>query len=181
MRTRAKQKNYLMRYVRWEIDTSGEIFRSPFDSLLNAFRERMIPRSVPNSRNQLTISKSIRHIDKRNLTFVSIKHAFVGSNRWISVTTSLCYSILYYCSRLMWRHIWLSSFWHPTPTLMALIASPILMYPRPSRQHAGLQHEVWQLQQEVTSGQSYKGCTIINYDSRVVPDLKIPHITTLGS
>ena len=28
-------------------------------------------------------------------------------------------------------------------------------------------------------GQSYKACTIVNYDSRVVPDLKIPHITTL--
>ena len=31
------------------------------------------------------------------------------------------------------------------------------------------------------SGQAYKGSTIVNYDSRVVPDLKIPHITTLGS
>ena len=30
-------------------------------------------------------------------------------------------------------------------------------------------------------GQSYKGFTIINYDSRFVPDLKIPHITTLES
>ena len=28
-------------------------------------------------------------------------------------------------------------------------------------------------------GQSYKHFTIINYDSRVVPDLKLPHITTL--
>ena len=28
-------------------------------------------------------------------------------------------------------------------------------------------------------GQSYKGSTIVNYDSRVVTDLKIPHITTL--
>ena len=28
-------------------------------------------------------------------------------------------------------------------------------------------------------GQSYKGSTIVNYDSRVVSDLKIPHITTL--
>ena len=28
----------------------------------------------------------------------------------------------------------------------------------------------------VISGQSYKGSTIVNYDSRVVPDLKIPHI-----
>ena len=27
-------------------------------------------------------------------------------------------------------------------------------------------------------GQSYKGSTIINYDSRVVSDLKIPHFTT---
>ena len=29
--------------------------------------------------------------------------------------------------------------------------------------------------------QSYKAFTIIIYDSRVVPDLKIPHITTLES
>ena len=33
----------------------------------------------------------------------------------------------------------------------------------------------------VTSGQSYKASTIVIYDSRVVPDLKIPHITTLES
>ena len=32
-----------------------------------------------------------------------------------------------------------------------------------------------------TSGQSYKAYTIVNYDSRVVPDWKIPHITTLES
>ena len=31
------------------------------------------------------------------------------------------------------------------------------------------------------SGQSYKQFTLVNYDSRVVPDLKTPHITTLGS
>ena len=31
----------------------------------------------------------------------------------------------------------------------------------------------------VLSGQSYNGSTIVNYDSRVVPDWKIPHITTL--
>ena len=31
------------------------------------------------------------------------------------------------------------------------------------------------------SGQSYKAPTIVNYDSRVAPDLKIPHITTLES
>ena len=30
-------------------------------------------------------------------------------------------------------------------------------------------------------GQSYKASTIVIYDSRVVPDLKIPHITTLES
>ena len=29
--------------------------------------------------------------------------------------------------------------------------------------------------------QSYKGPTIVIYDSRVVPDLKLPHITTLES
>ena len=32
-----------------------------------------------------------------------------------------------------------------------------------------------------TSGQSYKVSTIVNYDSRVVPDWKIPHITILES
>ena len=32
----------------------------------------------------------------------------------------------------------------------------------------------------VTSGQSYKAPTIVIYDSRGVPDLKLPHITTLG-
>ena len=31
------------------------------------------------------------------------------------------------------------------------------------------------------SGQSYKHFTLVNYDSRVIPDLKIPHITTLES
>ena len=31
------------------------------------------------------------------------------------------------------------------------------------------------------SGQSYKAPMIVNYDSRVVPDLKLPHITTLKS
>ena len=30
-------------------------------------------------------------------------------------------------------------------------------------------------------GQSYKHFTLVNYDSRVVPDCKIPHITTLES
>ena len=33
----------------------------------------------------------------------------------------------------------------------------------------------------VTSGQSYKHFMLVNYDSRVVPDLKIRHITTLES
>ena len=33
----------------------------------------------------------------------------------------------------------------------------------------------------VISGQSYKASMIVIYDSRVVPDLKIPHITTLES
>ena len=31
----------------------------------------------------------------------------------------------------------------------------------------------------MTSGQSYKHFTLVNYDSRVVPDLKILHITTV--
>ena len=39
---------------------------------------------------------------------------------------------------------------------------------------------LWKGQKE-TSGQSYKGSTIVNYDSGVVPDLKIPHITILDS
>ena len=33
----------------------------------------------------------------------------------------------------------------------------------------------------LTSAQSYKASTIVNYDSSVIPDLKIPHITTLES
>ena len=32
-----------------------------------------------------------------------------------------------------------------------------------------------------TSGQSYKQFALVNYNSRVVPDLKTLHITTLGS
>ena len=32
-----------------------------------------------------------------------------------------------------------------------------------------------------TCGQSYKHFTIVNFDSRVIPDLKIPNITTLES
>ena len=51
--------------------------------------------------------------------------------------------------------------------------------PSPSQQHAGVQLAVRRLQDEVTSDQSYKHFMIVNYDSRVVPDLKIPHITTL--
>ena len=70
----------------------------------------------------------------------------------------------------------------------------MLMDPHLSQQHKGFQHTVLQPKQfkptlpvksEVdggaNSGQSYKHFTIINYDSRVVPDLKIPHITTLES
>ena len=30
-------------------------------------------------------------------------------------------------------------------------------------------------------GQSYKASTLVIYDSTVIPDLTIPHITTLGS
>ena len=36
-------------------------------------------------------------------------------------------------------------------------------------------------QRTLTSGQSYKHFTLVNYDSRVIPDWKIPHITTLES
>ena len=44
-------------------------------------------------------------------------------------------------------------------------------------------HALWCLQMKnkiEPSGQSYKGYTIVNYDSRVVPDWKTLHITTLG-
>ena len=33
----------------------------------------------------------------------------------------------------------------------------------------------------LTSDQTYKHFMLVNYDSRVVPDMKIPHITTLES
>ena len=45
--------------------------------------------------------------------------------------------------------------------------------------------KTWKLKRLVivlyNSGQSYKNSTIVIYDSRVVPDLKIPHIATLDS
>ena len=41
--------------------------------------------------------------------------------------------------------------------------------------------EKWRKYLGMNSGQSYKASTIVIYDSRVVPDLKIPHITTLDS
>ena len=34
---------------------------------------------------------------------------------------------------------------------------------------------------QIICGQYYKTSTIVIYDSRVVPDLKLPHITTLES
>ena len=39
----------------------------------------------------------------------------------------------------------------------------------------------WLLPTPEICGQSYKASTIVIYASRVVPDLKIPHITTLES
>ena len=40
----------------------------------------------------------------------------------------------------------------------------------------------WFVPQQIgTSGQSYKHFTLVNYDSRVIPDWKIPHITILES
>ena len=48
-------------------------------------------------------------------------------------------------------------------------------------------HQLWYEQwqdlkyQNQTSGQSYKAPTIVIYDSRVIPDLKLPHIMTLES
>ena len=64
---------------------------------------------------------------------------------------------------------------------MAFTGGPNLMDPHHSQQQAGLHHAVLPQQPEITSGQSYKASTIIIYDSRVVPNLKIPHITTLDS
>ena len=37
------------------------------------------------------------------------------------------------------------------------------------------------ISEPITCGQSYKHFTVVNYDSTVVPDFKIPHITTLES
>ena len=47
--------------------------------------------------------------------------------------------------------------------------------------HSRLANRYIQRLDHVTSGQSYKASTIVIYNSRVVPDLKIPHITTLES
>ena len=38
-----------------------------------------------------------------------------------------------------------------------------------------------EMSERVSSGQSYKHFTLINFDSRVIPDWKIPHITNLES
>ena len=43
-----------------------------------------------------------------------------------------------------------------------------------------LNHQTWH-PKPLNSGQSYKASKIVIYDSKVVPDLKIPHITTLDS
>ena len=42
-------------------------------------------------------------------------------------------------------------------------------------------NEIQFLNGQETCGQSYKASTIVIYDSRIVPDLKIPHIATLES
>ena len=41
--------------------------------------------------------------------------------------------------------------------------------------------KIEKIENRLYSGQSYEACTIVNYDSSVVPDFKIPHITTLES
>ena len=41
----------------------------------------------------------------------------------------------------------------------------MLMDPHPIQQQAGLQHAVWQAQQEVNSGQSSKQFMLVIYDS----------------
>ena len=41
--------------------------------------------------------------------------------------------------------------------------------------------ECTELWRHPSCGQSYKKNLVVNYDSRVVPDWKIPHITTLES
>ena len=42
-------------------------------------------------------------------------------------------------------------------------------------------NDFFALQKMLNCGQSYKHFMLINYDSRVVPDWKIPHIRTLES
>ena len=46
---------------------------------------------------------------------------------------------------------------------------------------AALKQRNFQPSSSETSGQSYKHFTLVNYDFRVIPDLKTPHIMTLES
>ena len=60
----------------------------------------------------------------------------------------------------------------------------ILLNPLPSKWHPmGSLDSVHgsSLKQTASCGQSHKASMIVIYDSRVVPDLKIPHITTLDA
>ena len=72
-------------------------------------------------------------------------------------------------------------FWQTTPTIVAFIESPVVMDFHLNQQHTGIHPTFLQPLQEVTSGQSYKASTIVIYNSRVVPDWKIPPIMTLES
>ena len=47
------------------------------------------------------------------------------------------------------------------------------------KEEDGMGHAAVFGQATTTSGQSYKAPTIVIYASRVVPDLKLPHTTTL--
>ena len=49
----------------------------------------------------------------------------------------------------------------------------------PKEKHTYLRD--YKVKNKRTCGQSYKHLTLLYYDSRVIPDLKILHITTLGS
>ena len=60
-----------------------------------------------------------------------------------------------------WHHLLLKTkdfFINTIPPLWLLVGSPILTDPHPSRQHEGLQHAVWRLQQEVTRPQGKRFC-----------------------
>ena len=55
-------------------------------------------------------------------------------------------------------------------------------FPRNSKHFTNFNRKIMDYSENgETCGQSYKSPTIVIYDSRVVPDLKLPHITTIES